>query len=185
MVERNHNRAARLRALLAKLLPDGDLIVDAEGDLRPLPKQRAEIVRAAGFEAAKKVHVFVAMPFNDDTEDVFEFGIKSAVNECGYLCERADLTAFVGDVNQWVKERIAAADLVIADLSDANPNVYLEVGYAWGTGRPTVLVAEKETKLLFDVRTQRCLLYRNIKDLKTRLTNELEGLALKRGTRTA
>jgi hypothetical protein len=176
MVELNRDRAVRLRRLLSQLLPDGNLVIGSGGNLRALPKERAEIMRAAGFEATRKVHVFVAMPFDDDMEDVFEFGIKAPVNERGYLCERADLATFVGDINQWVKERIATADLVVADLTGGNANVYLEVGYAWGTGRPTVLIADKETKLLFDVRTQRCLLYKNIKDLKTKLAAELEGL---------
>jgi hypothetical protein len=46
-----------------------------------------------------------------------------------------------------------------ADLSDANPNVYLEVGYAWGRGRPTLLVVRDSSHLKFDVQGQRCLIY--------------------------
>lgn len=176
MVERNRERATRLRRLLGQILPDGNITIGPGGRLRAVPKEHAEVVRAAGFEATKKVHVFVAMPFAEEMEDVFEFGIMAPVQERGYLCERADLATFVGDINQWVKERIATADLVVADLTGANPNVYLEVGYAWGTGRPTVLLAEKGTELKFDVRTQRCLIYKNIKDLKAKLTLELEGL---------
>ena len=183
MVEMNRDRAVRLRRLLSQLLPDGNLVISSGGNLRALPKERAEIVRAAGFEATNKVHVFVAMPFTKKMEDVFEFGIKTPVNELGYLCERADLATFVGDINQWVKERIAAADLIVADLTGANANVYLEVGYAWGAGRPTVLVAEAGTELLFDVRTQRCLIYESIKDLKAKLTHELQGLERNAGVR--
>ena len=48
----------------------------------------------------------------------------------GYLCERAYMSSFTGDVLSWVKERIDSAVLLVADLSGANPNVYLEVGYA-------------------------------------------------------
>ena len=176
IVELNHDRAERLRLLLSQILVDGNIVIGSSGEVRALPKQRAEIVRAAGFEATKKVHVFVAMPFDESMEDVFELGIKPCVNERGYLCERADLASFVGDINQWVKERIATADLVVADLTGANANVYLEVGYAWGTGRPTLLVAHKNTELKFDVRTQRCLLYKNVTELKAKLASELEGL---------
>ena len=32
------------------------------------------------------------------------------------------------------------ADRGVADLTTANPNVYLEIGYAWGMGKPTVLL---------------------------------------------
>ena len=61
-------------------------------------------------------------------------------NAVGFLCERADLASFTGDVIAWVKDRIGSAALVVADLTAANPNVYLEVGYAWGRGVNTVLV---------------------------------------------
>ena len=79
---------------------------------------------------------------------------------------------------EWVKTRIASAALVVADLSDANPNVYLEVGYAWGCGRPTVLVVRDTSQLKFDVRGQRCLVYKRIKDLEALLRTELENLKL-------
>ena len=176
MVERDGARVKRLRRLLANILPDGKVVLGPGGRPRALTSERAELVRAAGIEATQKVHVFVAMPFTEEMEDVFEFGIKSPINDRGYLCERADLAVFAGDINQWVKERIATADMVVADLTGANPNVYLEIGYAWGTDRSTVLVAREGTELKFDVRTQRCLFYKNIKDLKAQLTVELEGL---------
>jgi hypothetical protein len=93
------------------------------------------------------------------------------------LCERADLATFTGDVIAWVKERIDSASLLVADLSTANPNVYLEVGYAWGRGIPTVLVARDTADLGFDVRGQRCLVYNNsIRKLEDFLTKELKRL---------
>jgi hypothetical protein len=67
-------------------------------------------------------------------DDVFHYGIQGAVKSAGLLCERADLTSFVGDAMEWVKQRIRSATFVVADLTTANPNVYLEVGYAWGCG---------------------------------------------------
>src|SRR5258708_16303333 len=116
------------------------------------------------------------MPFSEDMEDIFHYGIQGAVNAAGYLCERADLSVFAGDVMQWVKKRIASASLIIADLSTANPNVYLEVGYAWGCGKPTVLLVRNVTELTFDVKNQRCLVYINIKDLEDNLRRELQTL---------
>jgi hypothetical protein len=63
--------------------------------------------------------------------------------------------------------------LVIADLTGANANVYLEVGYAWGKDRPTVLVAKKGNELKFDVSGQRCIVYKNISDLAKKLEADL------------
>jgi len=71
------------------------------------------------------------MPFAEEFDDVFHYGIQGAENKAGYLCERADLESFTGDVMNWVKKRIETSDYVIADMTKANANVYLEVGYAW------------------------------------------------------
>jgi hypothetical protein len=118
------------------------------------------------------------MPFADEYADRFHYGIMGAANSAGFLCERADLASFTGDVIAWVKERIGSAALVIADLTGANPNVYLEVGYAWGRGVDTVLIAAEGSELKFDVRTQRCLLFRNIRHLEELLATELKTLKL-------
>jgi hypothetical protein len=63
-----------------------------------------------------------------------------------------------------------------ADLSMANPNVYLEVGYAWGRGRQTILLVRDIRELKFDVAGYRCLIYKNIRDLETQLSRELQHL---------
>ena len=76
----------------------------------------------------------------------------------------------------WVRKRIKTAEIVIADLTESNPNVYLEVGYAWGVGVPTILLLNKSSELKFDVRGQRCLKYKRIKDLETLLKKELAEL---------
>ena len=64
----------------------------------------------------------------------------------------------------------------MADLTNANQNVYLEVGYAWGCGVPTVLLVKNPDHLKFDVKGQRCLVYKNIKNLEEQLKNELINL---------
>jgi hypothetical protein len=76
-----------------------------------------------------------------------------------------------------VKERIASSTVVVADLSDANPNVYLEVGYAWGVRRPCVLICNRQTDLKFDLRGERCLFYGSIMELEKTLSAELAALS--------
>ena len=63
-----------------------------------------------------------------------------------------DLSAFTGDVMTWVRERIKTSSFVLAELTGANPNVYLEVGFAWGCGIPTILLVKDSEKLKFDTR---------------------------------
>ena len=118
------------------------------------------------------------MPFANEFDDCYHYGIQGAVNTAGYLCERADLSSFTGDVMEWVKKRISTADFIIADLTTANPNVYLEVGYAWGLQKKTILLVKDANDLKFDTRGQRCLPYSSIKDLEAKLTNELKEIEM-------
>jgi hypothetical protein len=148
----------------------------------PSPDETSAAEQKDAAQVERKPRAFVAMPFAAEMEDVFYYGIQSPVRQLGYICERVDQEAFTGDILEQVKMRIQNAEIVIADLTGANANVYLEVGYAWGKGRPTVLLANKKDELRFDVRGQRCLKYQSIKDLENQLTTELKSL---RGNRKA
>jgi hypothetical protein len=53
----------------------------------------------------------------------------------------------------------------------------VELGYAWGTGRPTVLLVQDVEHLKFDVQGQRCLVYTRIKQLEELLARELQALS--------
>src|SRR5580698_3633806 len=162
IIELDERRTRRLTKILDSLLPDR-IVADpfpglfANMAAALIENTASEKLRTAGIATETKPSVFVAMPFKEEMDDVYHYGIVSASNAAGYLCERADLSAFTGDVLEWVKSRIRSASLVIADLTDANPNVYLEIGYAWGSGIPTVLVvkgnegAKNTEHLKFDV----------------------------------
>lgn len=126
--------------------------------------------------AVSRRRIFVAMPFSKDFEDIFFYGIQRAVDINGFECERIDRGAFVGDILSRIKERICDAAAVVADLSGGNPNVYLELGYAWGKSIPVILIAQNADDLHFDVRGHRCLEYKSIRALEESLAGELAGL---------
>lgn len=129
------------------------------------------MLRSVGFDSGSKPLVFVAMPINPETEDRFHYGIQAPIDTLGCLCERIDKSPGTGDIVERIKESINRSVVVVADLTDFNPNVFLEVGYAWGKGIPTVLLVSKEQvgALPFDVKTQTCLVYETIQDLERQL----------------
>lgn len=173
IVERNQGRAMRLKQILEKNIPS-ETIPEKQNQM-----ERASTspkIASAGLRSNMKPHIFVAMPFSEEMEDVYIFGIQGPVNAAGYLCERVDMSTFTGDILTRIKSRIETAALVVADLTGANANVYLEVGYAWGKDRPTLLVAKKSGELKFDVSGQRCIMYKNIADLAKKLETDLAAL---------
>lgn len=170
IVERDEGRATRLRKIIQEYLPAKSAATTAS----PVPPKSTI---DAGLRSNAKPHVFVAMPFSEDMEDVYVFGIQGPVNAAGFLCERVDMAAFTGDILTRIKSRIETASLVIADLTGANANVYLEVGYAWGKERPTLLLAKRGDELKFDVKGQRCIKYKNIADLAKQLGADIARLS--------
>lgn len=180
IIEKNANRAARLSLELQSLIPDGlDPYIKSKKPVQQSKRTSTlpNTFQNAGAQSLAKPHIFVAMPFLPEFDDRFHYGIQSVVNSAGYLCERADMSVFTGDILAWIIDRIDTAALVIADLTTANPNVYLEVGYAWGRNIPTVLVVSDLNELRFDVKGHRCLVYNNsIRQLEEMLKKELKSL---------
>ena len=127
----------------------------------------------AGPDPDKKPHVFVAMPFGPDFDDIFYYGIQKPIHAAGLLCERVDHSSFTGDIVERILKQIETAQLVVAECTGANPNVYLEIGFAWGKGRETLLVARHPDELRFDVRGHRAVFYSRILELENALTKEL------------
>jgi len=132
--------------------------------------------------AANKKRVFVAMPFSEEFQNVYEFGIYPAVRNCGLICERVDESHFTGDILSRIRDGIESASLVIADLTEGRPNVYLEVGYAWGRGVPVIFVAKKGEKLHFDVSTHRCIFYARFTQFAKDLEELIRGIDTSRRT---
>jgi hypothetical protein len=177
IVEWRKDRAQRLRNYLSTLLPDGIVKINKKGTLRNMANSASNRLREVGYASESKPFVFVAMPFKKDMYDAFHYGIRGAINKAGYLCERVDEAYFTGDIMEQVKRRIREAAFVVADLTSANPNVYLEIGYAWGIGQKTVLLIQDPEELKFDVQGQRCLVYDGIKELEELLQEELNNMS--------
>jgi len=119
-------------------------------------------------------HIFVAYPFK--LEDHARYGIAQPANEAGFLTRLINDQAWTGEIMQRIRDQIEQSVLVVGVLTGANPNVCLEVGYAWGKGRPTVLVADDPETLPFDVRGHRVIGYDSIHDLERKFASELAAL---------
>jgi hypothetical protein len=181
IIDRNLDRVQRLRQAFETNFSYADFVSKGKnrGTYRIDRQQLQSTFRSTkvrekvAIEPEAKSHVFVAMPFKKEMDDVFYYGIQHPVRAAGFICERIDQEAFIGGIIDQVKKKIETAVVVIAELTGANPNVYLEVGYAWGKGRPTILLMKEEQELRFDILGHRCLKYERIRDLEESLRKEL------------
>lgn len=155
-VEKNARRAE----ILKSLTDDVELVRPGAGPAPVAPAPRTK-------------YAFVAMPFSEEFEDVYQFGIYSTVRRCGYICEKVDEAAYAGSIIDRITEGIKNASFVIADLSLERPNVYLEVGFAWGLKKPVILVAREGQRLHFDLAHHKCIFYRTIGKLSEALEDAI------------
>ena len=72
---------------------------------------------------------------------------------------RADEDARPGMITDALILDLQNADLVIADLSELNPNVFYEIGIRHTMGRPIVHIASVGTNLPFDTTNQRTIFF--------------------------
>jgi nucleoside 2-deoxyribosyltransferase len=63
---------------------------------------------------------------------------------------------------------------VIADVTETSPNVFYEVGFAEGLGRPIITTAKKDTKLPFDIADTPVTFWSNPEDLKAKLESTIQ-----------
>ena len=126
-------------------------------------------------------YVFVLMPFHEDFDNVYWFGIQGAVNDAGMYCKRVDDIYFVGNVLEKINEQIRDADLIVADMTGGNPNVFYEVGIAHTLKKLTILLVQNVDDIPFDMRMHNHLVYnpKKIKELKESLTKLLKEVTKK------
>jgi len=105
---------------------------------------------------------FVVMQFTSDFNELYDEVIKPTVESFGIECVRADDFYTSGLILNDIAQSILESQLIIADITPDNPNVFYEVGFAHGMGKPVILLSEKNReKLPFDVSAFRTLFYDN------------------------
>lgn len=126
---------------------------------------------SAPFPSTKpKPLVFVLMPFDPKFDDVYELGIKAAVQEAGGHAERLDEQIFTESMLERIYSQISKADVIVADMTGRNPNVFYEVGYAHAMDKIVLLLTQEHEDIPFDLKHHPHLVYKGrITNLKAEL----------------
>jgi hypothetical protein len=118
----------------------------------------------------KHFSIFVVMPFADEFRDTYELGIKPACIEAGANCERVDEQLFLENILDRIYGEIQKADLIVAEMSGRNPNVFYEIGYAHGIGKQAILLTRNADDIPFDLKHLPHVVYEGqIRKLKSEL----------------
>lgn len=122
----------------------------------------------------KHFFAFVLMPFSSEFEDIYKFGIKEPAAELGIVAERVDEQIYSEGILERIYRQIDLADIIIADMTGQNPNVFYEVGYAHAKGKLCIHLTNGSDDIPFDLKHKRHIVYEgSINRLKERLIEEL------------
>jgi nucleoside 2-deoxyribosyltransferase-like protein len=102
---------------------------------------------------------FVVMQFAEPYDTFYREVIEKQAKASGFDVFRIDEKAGPGVIFQDIQREIEQAEVVIAEITPANPNVFYELGYAHALGKPTILLAQRGAQLPFDIRSYRVVFY--------------------------
>ncbi|MCJ7511054.1 MAG: hypothetical protein MUP14_09255 [Dehalococcoidia bacterium] len=101
---------------------------------------------------------FVIAPIDDEgtetrarSDQVLNHVIAPAAKECGYTALRADKISEPGLITPQIIQHLVEDPLVIADLTDWNPNVFYELAVRHAVRKPVVQIIQAGQRIPFDV----------------------------------
>ena len=111
-----------------------------------------------------KKNAFVIMPFSStdrctegEWTEIYEDVFKPAIEASGYTCERALPTT--GNLIASIIESLKSSWIVLADLTDKNPNVFYELGVRHSLSKRTIIVCQNMDDIPSDLKSYWFLKY--------------------------
>lgn len=115
----------------------------------------------------EKKTCFVVTPIGDENtairrhiDGIIDQAIIPAIGE-EFQVKVAHREYEIGSINDRVIQSVYNSDLVIANLTGLNPNVMFEIAIRYSFGKPAIVIAEKGTKLPFDIVDENTIFYIN------------------------
>ncbi len=107
----------------------------------------------------EKKTCFVIQPLCEKYKARYDLFYRSAIEAAGLSAYRVDKDPSVGNIIAQIQEKIKAANICFAEISEDNPNVWYELGYAHAHGHEVVMVRQKGKELPFDIKPENTILY--------------------------
>lgn len=109
-----------------------------------------------------------------NADRLFKYIISPVCESCGFEPVRVDKINDSGSITQTIIDKLLSSELVIADITGQNPNVFYEMGYRKCTNKPIIHLRKKGEFIPFGINTLRTFEYDltdldNVEETKKRL----------------
>lgn len=104
-------------------------------------------IGAAGSETRKR------------SDQVYRHVISASLQPLGYKVTRGDSIEQTGQITSQVIDKVLEADLVVADLTDQNANVFYELAVRHAIRKPYIQIMAEGQKLPFDIQSLRTIFF--------------------------
>lgn len=99
------------------------------------------------------------MPFGSYFDDYYAKAIKPAITDSGLKAIRGDEIYGAGVVLEDIYSQIKESSMLLADVTNKNPNVSYELGVAHALGKPVIIITQNEEDVPFDYKHIRHVKY--------------------------
>lgn len=149
-----------------------------------MPRSRAR--RQSGDAPSKLCFVISQIgskgtPERKRSDQILEHVIRPVLEECGYAVQRADEIEDPGTITNQVIERLIRDDLVVADLTGPNANVFYELAVRHAARKPAIHLIEEGQVIPFDIRASRTIVVNHhdldsVRDCKLSLAAQVHAI---------
>ena len=138
-------------------------------------------------EINESKNCFIVCPISEEgseerkrSDEILNHLITPILNDLNYNIIRIDQIPHSGQIDSEILEYLKNSELVIADITGNNPNVFFELGYRVGLNKPVIQILEKgpNVRIPFDRAMFNTIFYnlknvpefeKNKEDLKARI----------------
>ena len=123
---------------------------------------------------------FVIMPYGPSFDGLYDDFIREVLTDVGFEVTRADEVTTSASIMSAVIGGIKESCVIVADLTDNNPNVYYEMGIAHALHKPVIYLAQDVDELPFDIKAYQVIHYTRdyavMKTAEKKLSEVAEGV---------
>lgn len=118
---------------------------------------------------------FVLTPFNEQYDEEYNW-VKDFFITHQYSCTRGDDIKVSSNILGHIVKQMATSEIVVANISGRNPNVFYELGIAHALGKEVIIIAKSTNDITFDVSGGQVVIYSDKDDLNNGLNRWLVSL---------